>query len=181
MKKYILLIMLLATAGIITACGDTEVQEKEVANVTSANDNAEATTEEEAAKTKEEDGFKEEFNKVIVDNESIKATLISVEKIVDPAWDEEKIDVTFEVENKREDTIEVQAREVSADGKMINDNFLFMSTEVSGGKLADAVLTIQNYEGDLPKIEENIEMLLNVFSWDDMEFEEQHPVLIEFK
>lgn len=118
---------------------------------------------------------------MIVDNETIKATLISVEKIVDTDWDEEKVEVKFEVENKREDTIEVQAREVSADDKMIDDMMLSMSTEISSGKRADAILTIQNYEGDLPVIEENIEMLLHVFSWDDMDFEEQHPVLIEFK
>ncbi|MFE7062850.1 hypothetical protein ACFVAD_11930 [Sutcliffiella sp. NPDC057660] len=180
MKKILLLSMLLAVAGIIAACGDTEVQEKEVENVTSANENAKAT-EEKAAEEPEDENSKQEFNKVIVDNENIKATLISVEKIVDKEWDEEKIDVTFEVENKRADTIEIQAREVSADGKMVEENMLFMSTEISGGKLADSVLTIQNYEGDLPAIEENIEMLLHVFSWDDMEFEEQHPVLIEFK
>lgn len=182
MKKTLSLMLLLLVLGITTACGDKEVQEKEVKDVVSANEEASNASEEQMAEeTKETDTFKKEINTVIVDNETIKATLISVEKIVDTDWDEEKVEVKFEVENKREDTIEVQAREVSADDKMIDDMMLSMSTEISSGKRADAILTIQNYEGDLPVIEENIEMLLHVFSWDDMDFEEQHPVLIEFK
>ena len=51
----------------------------------------------------------------------MKATLISIEKVVDTEWDEEYYDINIEIENKREDTIEVQAHEVSADGKMIDD------------------------------------------------------------
>lgn len=180
MKKALFLTMLILALGLTSACSDKEVQVKEVEKVASADETVEVT-EEQAVETTEEDTFKEEINKVIVDNENITATLLSVEKIVDKDWDEEKVVVAFDIENKRPFTIEVQAREVSADGKMIDDMMLSMSTEISSGKRADAVLTIQNYDGDLPVIEENIEMFLHVFSWDDFDFEEQHPVLVEFK
>jgi hypothetical protein len=177
--------MLVLAVGIMAACEESEVQEKEVKTVSSATNNEDSSKDaaeaEDTEEVSDDDTFKEEINTVIVDNESIKATLLSVEKIVNKDWDEEKIEVTFEVDNKREDTIEVQAREVSADGKMVDDMMLFMSTEISSGKRAVAVLTIQNYSGDLPEIEKDIEMLLHIFSWDDMDFEEQHAVVIEFK
>lgn len=110
----------------------------------------------------------------------MKATLVSVERKTDSLFGD-SVEVTFEVENKRSDTIEVQAREVSADGKMIDEAMLVMSQEVSSGKKADAVLTIQNFEedGELPAMEENIEMLLHIFSWDDFDFTEDHEVTID--
>jgi ABC-type glycerol-3-phosphate transport system substrate-binding protein len=177
MKKLLALPLLLMV--FLTACGETEVQDKEVASVESADKSADTATEE--TKTEETDTEKKELNQLIVDNENIKATLISIEKIIDTDFDEEKIEVKFEVENKRADTIDVQAREVSADGKMIDESMLSMSTEIAAGKKADAVMTIQNYEGDLPAVENDLEMLLHVFSWDNMDWEESHQVNVEFK
>ncbi|MGD6875644.1 hypothetical protein [Bacillus infantis] len=177
MKKLLALPLLLMV--FLTACGETEVQDKEVASVESADKSADTATEE--TKTEETDTEKKELNQLIVDNENIKATLISIEKIIDTDFDEEKIEVKFEVENKRADTIDVQAREVSADGKMIDESMLNMSTEIAAGKMADAVMTIQNYEGDLPAVENDLEMLLHVFSWDNMDWEENHQVNVEFK
>ncbi|MGD6897095.1 hypothetical protein [Bacillus infantis] len=177
MKKLIALPLL--SMFLLAACGEAEVTTKEVGKVestekTSGDSSAEPSSEETASD-------KQEFNQVIVDNENIKATLISVEKIVDKTWDEEKIEVKFEVENKRQDTIDVQAREVSADGKMIDESMLVMSTEIAGGKMADAVMTIQNYEGDLPPVESDLEMILHVFSWDNMDWTEDHQVKVQFK
>ncbi|MCM3087907.1 hypothetical protein M3557_08285 [Bhargavaea ginsengi] len=171
-----LLATIFGSALLLVACGG------ETTEPTSSEPEETKTqeVEEEQAETSE-DGFTKEFEQVIVDNENIKATLTKVEKVVDEMWDEEKVEVTFEVENKREDTIEVQAREVSADGKMVDDMMLNMSQEVSGGKLADAVLEIQNYEGDLPQMEDNIEMILHTFSWDNMDYTEDNPVSIDLK
>lgn len=111
-------------------------------------------TEEDKAEEDEEDK-KQEFDKKIVDNDSVTVDLISVERIVDKDWDEERIEVTFEDEIKRDDTIEVQAREVSVDGKKIDEMMLSMSTEVASDELADAVFRIENYDGDLPYIGNN--------------------------
>lgn len=65
--------------------------------------------------------------------------------------------------------------------KMVDESMRSMSQEIAGGQVADAVLTIQSLEGkELPSMEENFEMLLHVFSWDDMDFEEDHEVKVEF-
>ena len=176
MKKLVGL-SILSLLVILGACSESST-EKEIDSANSEAKGEQPTKEQEDAS---EDNQKKEFNEVIADTDNVKATLIGIEKVVDKTWDEEKYVVTFEVENKREDTIEVQAREVSADGKMIDDSMLMMSTEISGGKRADAELIIQNYDGDLPIIEENLEMILHIFSWDDYDFSEDHNVTIEMK
>jgi len=172
------LLSFIIIAGLV-ACDGEEVQDKDVSSVESSNEENEAAAAEE--ETEEEEEAVKEFNKEIIDNDSVKATLVSVEHIVDKDWDEEKYDIKFEVENKLDDTVEVQAREVSADGKMVDESMLMMSQEISGGKVADAVLTIESFEGDdLPDMEEDLEMILHVFSWEDMEQEENIDVNIEF-
>src|SRR5690625_2550394 len=169
----------------LTGCAGTETEQKDVDSV-ELSDQAEEAAEEpveenepEVDEVAEDEGEVHEFNEEIVDNDDVSATLIGVEKIVDKDWDEEKIEITFEVENKRDDTIEVQAREVSADGKMIDETMIMMNQEVSGGKHADAVLTIQNFDGDLPEIEDNIEMILHIFTW-EFYFENDIDVKINF-
>lgn len=180
----------------LAACGDTEegtdnkkddapVEENE--NGASEEEGTEGTEGEEATDTEGEeatdsDEEKKEFNQVVVDNEHVKATLIRVERSYDDFLESEKVDITFEVENKRQDAIEVQAGSVSADGKMVDEMLLTMSQEVAAGKLADAVLTIQDWEGgELPPMEDNIELTLNVFSWDDFDFDIEVPVTIDMK
>lgn len=178
MKKLFALPLILIFMLTLAACGETTSEEKEVESVNADSKTSEpATTEEEPA---EDESEKQEFNEEVANSDNVLAKLISVEKIVDTTFDEEKYEVKFEVENKRDDTIAIQAREVSADGKMIDEGMLTMSTDIAGGKKADAVLTIQNFEGDLPELNNDLEMLLHVISWDDMEFEEQHEVNIQF-
>lgn len=178
-KKFFVIGVIALMLGLLAACGGetTNVEEKDVAKVEAKDKNGDA-----ADKEKEAESDVKELNQEIVDNENIKATLVSVEKKSDETWGD-SIEVTFEVENKREDTIEVQAREVSTDGKMVDESMLSMSQEISGGKKADAVLTIENLEegGKLPPIEENLEMVLHAFSWDDMDYEENQQVKVEFK
>src|SRR5690625_7191904 len=88
---------MIVTVG-LAACGEgSETEEKEVSGVESTDNSDDSANGEEAAEeTDEEDGSKEEFDQEIVDNDNFKATLTSVEKIVDKDWDEEKIEVTFE-------------------------------------------------------------------------------------
>src|SRR5699024_11729464 len=105
-----------------------------------ADETEEVAEEEKEEEEKEEDSKEQQFNEEIVDNDDVKATLISVEKIVDKECDEERIEITFDVENIRDDTIDVQACEVSADGNMIYDMMISIRQEISGGKVDDAVL-----------------------------------------
>ncbi|BAB07179.1 hypothetical protein P4631_18240 [Halalkalibacterium halodurans] len=180
MKKLKLLGISILLVGVLTACGEAATTEEE-----SAKGQAEETSDEAAEEEAEESDAEEgviELNQEIADNDSFKATLVSIERIYDETWDEEKIEVVFDVENKRDDTIEFQAREVSIDGRMVDEMLLTMSTEVASGKSAKAVLTIQDYEGgDLPELEEDFEMLLHVFSWDDYDFQEQAEVNVTFE
>ncbi|WP_208587943.1 hypothetical protein [Gracilibacillus suaedae] len=193
MKKALLLLFSIVLAGLLVACGDGEDAGTSEDNQSTEENTEQASGEEEASDGSEEAEATEEeektsdnklieINEEIEDNDNFKATLVSIERIYDETFDEEKIDVTFEVENKRDETIEFQAREVSIDGKMVDESLLMMSTEVSSGKSADAVLTIQDYEGgELPAMEEDFEMLLNVFSWDNMDYEEQAEVSVTFE
>lgn len=176
MKKRILFLsIILGITLVVGACGEEAADSD-----SGATEEAKASEDSEKGTGAEESGNVQEFDKEIVDNENVKAVLKSIEYIEDDIFGD-SIEVTFEVENKRDDTIEVQAREVSADGKMVDESMQSMSQEIAGGKVADAVLTIQSLEGkELPSMEENFEMLLHVFSWDDMDFEEDHEVKVEF-
>lgn len=181
MKKRILFLsIILGITLVVGACGEEAAD-----SGSGAMEEAEASEDNESGTETEESGNDDgrnvqEFDQEIVDNENVKAVLKSIEYIEDDIFGD-AIEITFEVENKRDDTIEVQAREVSADGKMVDEAMQSMSQEVAGGKVADAVLTIQSLEGkELPSMEENFEMLLHVFSWDDMDFEEGHEVKVEF-
>ena len=154
----VLLLSVLAACG-VESSGDAPEPKEEVKEVVK-----------EEPKEQEKD-----YNQEVVNNEKITATIIDVKK------EEEVFQVTFEIENKSDKTIIVQSREVSADGKMIDDSMIFMSEEVSGGKKADAVLKIQNYdeEKEFPTIEENMELLLFVVNDDDLTSYEEYPVTIE--
>lgn len=180
MKKWKVMGLTLVTGLTLAACsdGDSDTAQSEAA----ANESTEQIVVEESAAAEEEvSDDKFEFNQEITDNENFKATLISIEHVVNELFDEEKYVVTFDVENKREDTIAFQAREVSINGRMVDESLLNMSTDVSAGKSASATLEIQDYSGgELPSLEGDFEMLLHVFDWDTMEYEQDEPVSVTF-
>jgi len=195
-KTFVVLFSFIVIVGLV-ACQGIEKSEKDVGAV-ELNDQEEAagkSVEEQEAnvaeaeeKSNKEEGTEEEkdeveakeFDKEIVDNDHVTVTLMSVEKIIDKDWDEERFEIKFEVKNKRDETIEVQAREVSADGKMVDESMILMSQTVASDKLADAVLTIESYDDPLPDIQENLEMILHIFSFDDYDFENDIDVKIDF-
>lgn len=191
MYKKLAVIFSLLMSMVLVGCGSTEVEEKEGAVNASTDGTAVTATAEEpiAEEATEEEATEEEtteetntveVNQLIIDDKNIKATLVSIVEETDDIWGK-SIKVTFEVENKMDKTIDVQAREVSADNKMVDEMQYSMSTEISPGKLADCVLTISEYEGyTLPKLEENLEMKLHIFNWDDYDFELDYPVNVTF-
>jgi cytoskeletal protein RodZ len=185
LKKFLLLFSFLLVFGVLAACsetdnsGDSDNKAEDVSEDSSKENATEESKSDSSEEADKEDESVKEFNELIVDNENVKATLIKVERTADEIFGD-TVEITFEVENKREDSIEVQAASVSADGKMIDEALLMMSQEVAPGKLADATLTIQDWEGgELPPMEDNIELSLSIFSWDDYEFQEEHPVTID--
>ena len=169
----------LVSALILGACGDTteeniggtvEKSGTEV-NSTETSTNAESGTLEDAIN---------EINQVIVDNENIKATLLKITKVTDDIWGN-SYEVIFDVQNKRSDSIEVQARSVSADGRMVDETLLSMSQEVAPGKSAYATLTISEFDGyEFPEMNSDFEMTLHIFSWDNYDYSEDHPVKVTF-
>lgn len=62
---------------------------------------------------------------------------------------------------------------------MIDEMVMFSET-VAGKKHANAKMIIENYEGDLPEMEDNLEFILDVFGHDDYDYDENHDVKIEF-
>lgn len=173
MKKIYFPIAFLLLFFLLAACGETTEE-----NVNGKVENTEQTSEDTG--TDEEEERANEINQVIVDNENVKATLVKIVKKEDPIWGR-SIEVIFDVQNKRQDSIEVQARSVSADGRMVDEALLTMSQEVAPGKSATAKLTIQEFEGyEFPELKENFEMTLHIFSWDQMDYQEDHPVKVTF-
>lgn len=179
MHKLIFLFIALLSLFMLSACGDNNDDNvgDTVENETTKEDTTTDGNEEAEKANKNEE---KEFNELIVDNENIKATLVKIAKLSDEVWGN-SIEVIFEIENKREDSIEVQARSVSADGRMIDDSLITMSQEIAPGKSASTKLEIMEMEGyEFPELKEDFEMTLHIFSWEDYEFEEDHPVKVQF-
>ncbi|MCJ7839966.1 hypothetical protein MUB24_03365 [Lederbergia sp. NSJ-179] len=183
MKKITILVMSLLVIIGLAACGG-ETEGKEVSSVESSDKNDGKEVEKEAAEEENEDskGEKskvEEVGKVIADDDYIKATLVNVEHNVDDTFDEEKYVINIDLENKTGNKIIVQARDVSIDGTMVDD-MVFFSEEIAGDKNANGKMEIQNYDGDLPTMDDNIEFVLLVA--DDESFEDlaEHNVKVDF-
>lgn len=166
MKK--MLFLLASAILVLTACGETNEQPKEVSKVesegsqTESNDSNEAEVEEEEEVT--------DYNQVLLDSDNAVVTLESITKVEDKTFDEEYYSIKLSIDNKLEETIEVQAQEVSADDVMVDD-MVFFSETIAGGKKANAEMKIQNYEGDLPSLDESLEFKLMVLneSWDTVD------------
>ena len=169
----------LVSALILGACGDTT--EENIGGTVEEN-GTEENSAETSANTENEstDDAVNEINQVIVDNENVKATLLKITKVTDDIWGN-SYEVIFDVENKRSDSIEVQARSVSADGRMVDDMLLSMSQEVAPGKSAYATLKISEFDGyEFPELKSDFEMTLHIFSWDNYDYTEDHPVKVTF-
>ena len=161
----------LVSALMLGACGDT------------TEENVGGTVEEsgtEVNATETTDDAVNEINQVIVDNENVKATLLKITKVTDDIWGN-SYEVIFDVQNKRTDSIGVQARSVSADGRMVDETLLSMSQEIAPGKSGYATLTISEFDGyEFPEMNSDFEMTLHIFSWDDYDYSEDHLVKVTF-
>ncbi|XJS11179.1 hypothetical protein ACF3NG_02750 [Aerococcaceae bacterium WGS1372] len=114
---------------------------------------------------------------VIADDEQFIVKFIEIKE----KENNESYEFIFEVENKTDLNVEVQARTVSIDDMMVDVSLLTMSQEVAPGKKAKTVLKVRDYSGDneIPELTGNFVMDLHIFSWDDYEFTVDYPVVIE--
>ena len=177
MKLHKSLLLFGAGAILLTACGDDGGSEETDETVEPTTEDVTEETDESTEVEETNDDFYE-FNEVVAENENYKITLLNIEREYDEMWDEEKIKVRHDVENLSDIDIEVQARTVSLNDRMIDESLLMMSQEVAAGKSADATLEIQDYEdNELPALEGNFEMTLHIFDW-EYTFEDDVPVSV---
>ena len=154
MKKTLLV---LSTAAFMALVGcSEEVAEKEVKQV--------ETTDQ--TKGSEKPAEKKEAPKTmdieVANNDMVTATLKDISSEEDPAFGKTH-KVTYEVENKTDKVIIVQARNVSTDGMMVDEGMIIMSNEIAPGKKANCVLSIESWdETPIPEMKENFEMILYV-------------------
>ena len=183
MKKVIYSVALVASLIGLSACGETE-KESVKGDVKQEETSSDTTATDETKKEEKKEDVKDEENKidqVIVDNDSYKITLLEIIK-KDDEFMGKSIDVVYEVENKLDYAIGVQARSVSADGYMVDEAIISMSQEVVGGKKAKAVMNIMEVEDyDFPELKENLEMSLHIFNHDSFDEIENIPVNVEIK
>lgn len=175
MKKFFYPIAIFMLFLSLMACGETTEEKLDGAvEKTETEQPAEETQADEASENEND------MNQVIVDNDNVKATLVKIVKKEDSIWGR-SVEVVFDVQNKRQESIEVQARSVSVDGRMVDETLLVMSQEVAPGKSATAKLKIEELDGyEFPEFKENLEMTLHIFSWDNMDYQENHPVKVTF-
>lgn len=174
MKK--LLFLLAAAMLVLTACGETQEEKKEVSKVEKKSDANEKNNSEE----KDEEAEEESYDEVLIDSDTAKVTLESISKVEDSMFDEEYHVIKLAIENKSDKTIVIQSDEVSIDGLMVTDN-AFFSEEVAGGKKANGKMQIQFFDEDLPPLDEELEMILKVIDEETFETMEDEKINISIK
>lgn len=166
MKKVTILLMSLFVIIGLAACDDGISEEKEVSSVESSDEAKEENAEENEADNTEE-SESSDYNEVLLDDDIAKVELRGIETKEDDIFGDEH-SVKLEIENKSDETIEVQAHEVSIDGVMVDD-MVFFSETVAGGKKSNAELSIMALDDDLPELNENLELKLKILDDDFMD------------
>ena len=171
MKKYLFTIFL-ALIVVLSACGDTEEKPKEVSNVEKKSDE---TSESEKGETDEAS-----YDEVLIDSDIAKVTLEGISEVGDDIFGNAHV-IKVSIENKSNETIIIQTDKVSVDGLMVTDN-VFFSEEVAAGKKANGKIEIQLFDEDeLPPLEEELEMVLQVISEESYEMIEEEQINIAIK
>lgn len=178
MRKLSVVFASLLLVFILAACGETTTEDKEINSVESSSNNDKAENNVNNG-NEEAESETEEVGEVIADDDYVKATLVNVEYVNDEMFDEQKYVINIDLENKTSDKIVVQARDVSIDGTMVDD-MVFFSEEIAGDKNANGKMEIQNYEGDLPTMDDNIEFILLIVDEETFEDKAEHDVKVDF-
>jgi len=121
------------------------------------------------------DDKKEEktIQQLVVDNENVKMTVLNMNK------SNSTVTITFDILNKREDSIKIKAEQLSVDDRMVDESIYQLEDEILPHKAANVKLIIQQKEGvDFPEFKNDIEMELYISSLKDPSYVEQHLVNI---
>src|SRR5699024_2069153 len=91
---------------ILGAC--TETEDKEMESVESSEKNTEEVSDEDSVdgnedSEEESEEESEELDQTLVDNDNLKAVVTGITKIEDKEWDEERYEISIEIDNKKDD------------------------------------------------------------------------------
>lgn len=173
MKK---LLTALAVSGLfLAACAEesapTEEPEKEVA--VESNQREEKTPAEEPQEETSES--KQELDEQIADSEIATIKLISIETEPADFMPNDKHILTFEIENKSDQKIGLQMRDLSINNEMVSEEHQNMHGEATPGKTAKVKLEIESYEEGTPTPElvgkiEGALLVLDAETFEDIEY-----------
>lgn len=159
MSKIKIFSLILVSVLIMTGCssGDGKVDS-----------NSEKISSEESSKKKASSLDKKEYDKPVYEDDKVKIVLKSIGKAPEGKYVFNAVDLIFEVENKLEEDIALQVESLSVDGKMVDASNVVSSTDIQAKKMADAYVSISDEHGyEIPKINKDIEVNFNLFSWDN--------------
>ena len=167
MKK---LLTALAVSGLfLAACAE------ESKPVEPEAEKAETVEEAPAEESKEEaSGSKKELDEQIADSEIATIKLISIETESADFMPNDKHVLTFEIENKSDQKIGLQMRDLSINNEMVSEEHQNMHGEATPGKTAKVKLEIESYEEGTPTPElvgkiEGALLVLDAETFEDIE------------
>lgn len=168
MKK---LLTALAVSGLfLAACAEESKPAEPEA------EKAETVEEAPAEESKEEaSGSKKELDEQIADSEIATIKLISIETESADFMPNDKHVLTFEIENKSDQKIGLQMRDLSINNEMVSEEHQNMHGEATPGKTAKVKLEIESYEEGTPTPEligkiEGALLVLDAETFEDIEY-----------
>lgn len=168
MKK---LLTALAVSGLfLAACAEESKPAEPEA------EKAETVEEAPAEKSKEEtNGSKKELDEQIADSEIATIKLISIETDSTDFMPNDKHVLIFEIENKSDQKIGLQMRDLSINNEMVSEEHQNMHGEATPGKTAKVKLEIESYEEGTPTPElvgkiEGALLVLDAETFEDIEY-----------
>lgn len=172
MKK---LLTALAVSGLfLAACAEESKPETEPVEEASTEEAPVEETKEEETPA-EETGSKKELDEQIADSEIATIKLISIETESEEFMPNEKHTLTFEIENKSDQKIGLQMRDLSINNEMVSEEHQNMHGEATPGKTAKVKLEIESYEEGTPTPElvgkiEGALLVLDAETFEDIEY-----------
>lgn len=125
----------------------------------------------------EKENEMKEIHQLVVDNEHVKITVLNMKK--EKSRKNTTVTVTFDILNKRNDTIKIRAQRLSVDDRMADEQIYQLEEEITPKHAATAELVIQQInEKEFPKFKNDLELELCIISLDDPTYRETHPVKI---
>lgn len=117
-------------------------------------------------------------NEVVVDNTKYKITLLTINTTYNDN-DGHTLKVKYEIQNKGEESITIQAKDLFADGSIIRDELVHLSQDITSNATAHAELAvIEAYPYFFPDPREELDMSLVISTITDTSTPDVIPITI---